>query len=50
MKEYFRNLFGINQLENSAERLELLSQKQREDFERYEIIQKKGNKTNCFTQ
>lgn len=40
MKEYFRNLLGINQLESSAERLELLSKKQREDFERYESIQK----------
>lgn len=40
MKKYFRNLFGINQLENSAERLELLSKKQSEDFERYETIQK----------
>jgi len=40
MKKYFRNLFGINQLENSAERLELLSKKQREDFERYETVQK----------
>lgn len=40
MKKYFRNLFGINQLEISAERLELLSKKQSEDFERYETIQK----------
>jgi len=40
MKKYFRNLFGINQLESSAERLELLSKKQSEDFERYESIQK----------
>jgi hypothetical protein len=40
MKKYFRNLFGINQLEISAERLELLSKKQSEDFKRYETIQK----------
>ena len=40
MKKYFRNLFGISELESSAERLELLSKKQSEDFERYETIQK----------
>lgn len=40
MKKYFRNLFGINQLESSAERLELLYKKQSEDFERYETKQK----------
>ncbi|WP_294307930.1 hypothetical protein [uncultured Chryseobacterium sp.] len=40
MKKYFRNLFGISELESSAERLELLSKKQNEDFERYETIQK----------
>lgn len=40
MKKYFRNLFVISELESSAERLELLSKKQIEDFERYETIQK----------
>lgn len=39
-EKVFRNLFGISELESSAERLELLSKKQIEDFERYETTQK----------